>query len=147
MIEETRLHAEILFEELDEIKKAKDKENFSELLGRARQDYRGSMKELEKLSDPVRSGRSQEEYHLPRPLEKGDIVFVTTLNKEGLVLKKPEGQSVLVQAGFAQDECSDFRRPAGARKERGEKTSAVGSAFRTGFPGRCGVPRIPRCQE
>ncbi len=127
MIEETRLHAEILFEELDEIKKAKDKENFSELLGRARQDYRGSMKELEKLSDPVRSGRSQEEYHLPRPLEKGDIVFVTTLNKEGLVLKKPEGQSVLVQAGLLKTSVpiSDVR--LGPAKKEAKKRQPSGA--------------------
>ncbi|MEG1850141.1 MAG: Smr/MutS family protein, partial [Oscillospiraceae bacterium] len=99
IIEETRVHAEVLFEQLDAIKKEKDASRFSELLTGARQEYRSSMKELEQLSDPVRANARQEEYTLPRPLEKGDIVFVRTLGKEGLVLKTPAGSSVLVQAG------------------------------------------------
>ncbi|MEG2174941.1 MAG: Smr/MutS family protein, partial [Oscillospiraceae bacterium] len=41
-----------------------------------------------------------ESYVLPRALEKGDIVFVRTLGKEGLVLQKPSGNSVRVQAGI-----------------------------------------------
>lgn len=101
IIEETRLQADILFEELDAVKKEKDKDAFSVLLMRAKQDYRGAMKDLEHVSDPVATKSAAEgDYVLPRPLEKGDIVFVCTLNKEGIVLKKPEGQSVLVQAGL-----------------------------------------------
>lgn len=101
IIEETRLQADILFEELDAIKKEKDKDAFSDLLLRARQDYRGAMKDLERSSDPVTAqNAAQNDYTLPRPLEKGDIVFVRTLNKEGIVLKKPEGQTVMVQAGL-----------------------------------------------
>ncbi|WMJ84159.1 endonuclease MutS2 [Oscillospiraceae bacterium LTW-04] len=101
IIEETRLQADILFEELDAIKKEKDKDAFSDLLMRAKRDYRGAMKDLERVSDPVSAKSAAEgDYVLPRPLEKGDIVFVRILNKEGIVLKKPEGQSVLVQAGL-----------------------------------------------
>ncbi|MEG1972471.1 MAG: Smr/MutS family protein, partial [Oscillospiraceae bacterium] len=37
---------------------------------------------------------------LSRPLEKGDIVFVNSLGKEGLVLKTPDGDRVMVQAGI-----------------------------------------------
>ena len=101
IIEETRLQADILFEELDNIKKEKDKESFNELLSRARQGFKGSMRDMEQLSDPVnKQNNDNDGYKLPRPLEKGDIVFVRMLNKEGMVLAKPEGQTVYVQAGM-----------------------------------------------
>ena len=124
IIEETRLQAEILFEELDEIKKAKDKENFSEL--------------LEKLSDPVSVSRAQDEYRLPRPLEKGDIVFVTTLNKEGMVLKKPEGQSVLVQAGLIKTSVplSDVRLGPAKKEQKKRQGAAAGRSSRSGVVSR-----------
>jgi len=99
MVEETRIHADILFEELEAIKKEKNAEHFNELLNRSKQGYRSTMREIEEMSDPI-VARSKEEYHLPRPLEKGDIVYIRTLGKEGLVLKKPDGDTVLVQAGI-----------------------------------------------
>ena len=138
IIEETRLQAEILFEELDEIKKAKDKENFSELLGRSKLSYRGAMRELEELSDPVSGSRTQDEYRLPRPLEKGDIVFVTTLNKEGMVLKKPEGQSVLVQAGLIKTSVplADVRLGPAKKEQKKRQGAAAGKSSRSGVISR-----------
>lgn len=101
IVEETRLQADILFEELEGIKKEKDKENFSQLLSQSRQDFRTTLRDMEETADPI-AGRqaAPDDYRLPRPLEKGDIVFVRTLNKEGIVLKKPTGGSVQVQAGL-----------------------------------------------
>ena len=99
IIEETKLRAEILYEELDEIKKQKDKEDFGKLLTRSKAEYRSAMKELDELSDPVVAREAQPQ-GLPRPLEKGDIVYVHTLGKEAMVLKKPDGNSVQVQAGI-----------------------------------------------
>ncbi len=98
MIEETRIRADILFEELEAIKKEKDAAHFSELLSRSRQSYKSEMKEIEEEADPI-VARQKTEYHLPRPLEKGDIVYIRTLGKEGIVLRKPEGSTVTVQAG------------------------------------------------
>ena len=98
MVEETRINADILLEQLEDIKKEKNAEQFSRLLEQSRRDYRSTMREIEDMTDPV-VARQKEEYHLPRPLEKGDIVYIRTLGKEGMVLKKPEGSTVLVQAG------------------------------------------------
>ena len=97
IIEETKMQAEILFEELDSIKKEKDAEQFSKLLSEKKLVYRNELKELEKNIDPIQT--QEDGYTLPRPLEKGDIVFIRTLNKEGLVINKPEGSSVQIQAG------------------------------------------------
>lgn len=120
MIEETRLHAEILFEELEAVKKERNADRFNELLARSKQDYRSSMREIEELADPV-AVRQKMEYTLPRPLEKGDIVYIRTLGKEGLVLKKPEGQTVLVQAGLLKTSVPISEVELGEKKKAQKK--------------------------
>lgn len=137
IIEETKLQADILFEELDNIKKEKDKDAFSDLLMRSKQEYRGSMRELEHLSDPVKENKSDEsDYKLPRALEKGDIVFVRTLNKEGIVLKKPEGQSVLVQAGLLKTSVPISEVMLGGHKKEQKQRKKVGSVSMGGVASR-----------
>jgi DNA mismatch repair protein MutS2 len=131
MIEETRIHADILFEELETIKKERNAEHFNELLGRAKQDYRSSMKEIEEVSDPV-VARQKVEYKLPRPLEKGDIVYVRTLGKEGIVLKKPEGQTVLVQAGILKTSVPISEVELGEKKKTKPPKNQQGRVTMTG---------------
>ncbi len=136
IIEETRLQADILFEELDAIKKEKDKDAFSDLLMRAKQDYRGAMKDLARVSDPVTDkNAANDDYVLPRPLEKGDIVFVRTLNKEGIVLKKPEGQTVLVQAGLIKTSVPISEVMLGGQKKE-QKPRGRGSVGTRGVASR-----------
>lgn len=137
IVEETRLQADIMFEELDNIKKEKDKDSFSELLMRSKQSYRGAMKEMEGLSDPVSDRQSDDVYVLPRPLEKGDIVFVRTLNKEGIVLKKPEGKTVLVQAGILKTSVPVSEVRLGERpKEKAPQKKKTGSVSTKGVVSR-----------
>jgi len=133
IIEETRIQADILFEELDAIKKEKDREAFSGLLQNARQGYRGSMRELEQLSDPIAQRRETDDgYVLPRPLEKGDIVFVRMLNKEGIVLSKPEGNSVMVQAGLIKTSVPISEVRLGERKKEDKNQKKRGSVTTKG---------------
>ncbi|HWP51453.1 MAG TPA: endonuclease MutS2 [Clostridia bacterium] len=136
IIEETRIQADILFEELDNIKKEKDKDAFSDLLMRSKQEYRGVMKDLDRISDPVTAQSAADgNYVLPRPLEKGDIVFVRTLNKEGIVLKKPEGQSVLVQAGLLKTTVPISEIMLGGQKKE-QKLRAKGAVGTRGVASR-----------
>jgi len=127
IIEDTRIQAEILFEELDAIKKEKDKEAFSGLLQTARQNYKGSMRELEQMSDPVSGKKQDDGYKLPRPLEKGDIVFVNMLNKEGIVMAKPEGNTVMVQAGLIKTSVPISEVRLGERKKEDKNSKKRGS--------------------
>ena len=73
------------------------------------------------MADPV-VARRKIEYTLPRPLEKGDIVYIRTLGKEGIVLKKPEGQSVLVQAGILKTSVPISDVELGEKKKAPKKT-------------------------
>jgi len=133
IIEDTRIQAEILFEELDAIKKEKDKEAFSGLLQNARASYKGSMRDLEQLSDPIASRRETDDgYVLPRPLEKGDIVFVKMLNKEGIVLAKPDGNSVMVQAGLIKTSVPISEVRLGERKKEDKNQKKRGQTSTRG---------------
>jgi len=133
MIEETRIRAEILFEELEAIKKEKDAVRFGELLAKSRQSYRSEMKEIEEQADPI-VARQKEAYRLPRPLEKGDIVYIRTLGKEGLVLKKPEGSTVLVQAGVLKTSVPIDEVELGEKKRTEKKPQ--GRVTQTGVTSR-----------
>jgi len=133
MVEETRLQADILFEQLEEIKKEKNAERFHELLAQSKRDYKAAMHEIEELADPI-VVRRKEEYTLPRPLEKGDIVYIRTLGKEGLVLKKPEGQTVLVQAGVLKTSVPLSDLELGEKKRQPKKLQ--GRVTQTGVTSR-----------
>lgn len=54
------------------------------------------------ITDPVENAYVKEEnYRLPRPLQKGDLVFLTDLQKKGTVLKVPNQENELtVQVGM-----------------------------------------------
>jgi DNA mismatch repair protein MutS2 len=98
ILEETRILAELIISDLEAVKKEQDARNFSELLARTIKDAKVSLRDLETIANPVSENSVQ--IKLPRPLVKGDIVFVKSLNKEGIVLKAPQGDTVMVQAGI-----------------------------------------------
>ena len=127
-IEDAKSYADLLFEEMEGIKKEKDAENFSRLLNASKAEYNKKMKELEGKADPVRENTSKKK--LQRPLQKGDIVFIESLGKEGLVISKPQGDRVQVQAGVIKTTVSINDVTPGEKKK--EKKKSEGKATRTG---------------
>lgn len=85
IVENVRAESEKLLDELQEIRKQKDSEAFSQLAAKAKSQMRSNLNHLYDLSDPV-AQKQQEAYKLPRPLIKGDTVFVTDLGAAGKVL-------------------------------------------------------------
>lgn len=91
--------SEKLLDELQEIRKQKDSEAFSQLAAKAKSQMRSNLNHLYDLSDPV-AQKQQEAYKLPRPLVKGDTVFITDLGAAGKVLSLPDKNGMVqVQAG------------------------------------------------
>lgn len=127
-IEEAKSYAELLFEEMEGIKKEKDAENFSRLLNASKAEYSKKMRELEGRADPVRENSSKKK--LQRPLQKGDIVFIESLGKEGLVISNPQGDRVQVQAGVIKTTVSINDVTLGEKKK--EKKKSEGKVTRTG---------------
>lgn len=99
IVENVRAESEKLLDELQEIRKQKDSEAFSQLASKAKSQMRSNLNHLYDLSDPV-AQKQQEAYKLPRPLVKGDTVFVTDLGAAGKVLSLPDKNGMVqVQAG------------------------------------------------
>ncbi len=98
LIEEIRVKGEIVFEELDDLRRKKDAENFSQMVTQARQQLRTVIKEMDGDTGLTYT-QVTSDYELPRPLVKGDTVFVRSLNREGVVTGLPEKGKVQVTVG------------------------------------------------
>ena len=95
IVQKTRQRADALVDELEELRRQKNKQLSAEQKAR----LRSGLKELESSSDPVHQ-RRDDNYVLPRPLVVGDEVLLYDIDKEATVLELPKDGTVLVQAGI-----------------------------------------------
>ena len=125
IVSATRAQATALFDELEKIKKHKDKIISQEEM----QNLKAGIKNMEETSDPVRE-KKQEDYVLPRPLKVGDDVVIFDINKDATVLELPKsGDMVLVQAGIVKTRVNikNLRLSDGKKeKKKQEKTQLFG---------------------
>ena len=97
MIAAARSSCEYVFQELDRLKKEKDREAFRQNYEQARSDLRAKLREGEKNADTdmeIEEGEAE----LPRALVVGDAVLITSIGKEGTV-EKINGSTITVRAG------------------------------------------------
>ena len=95
IVQKTRQRADALVNELEELRRQKNKQLSAEQKAR----LRSGMRELESSADPVRK-RRDDHYTLPRPLVVGDEVLLYDIDKTATVLELPKDDTVLVQAGI-----------------------------------------------
>lgn len=115
IVQKTRQQADVLLNELDEMRRRKNKALSAEDKAR----LRSGMKTLETMSDPV-SKRSNADYKLPRPLVVGDNVLIFDIDKNATVLETPKDGTVLVQAGIIKTrvELSNLRLLGDLQKQK-----------------------------
>ena len=89
IVERARLDAERLMEELDRLRKQKNKEGFAAEASSAKSRLRAELRRMEQELDPVDAGTA-EDYTLPRPLKAGDTVRLSDLGKQGTVVTPPD---------------------------------------------------------
>lgn len=100
IIEETRTRSNMLLNELEELKKAKDKEALRKGLSEAKGKVSGELNRMHDAANPV-VVRVTEDYVLPRPLKAGDLVMLADTKKEGSLLTVPNVSGVCyVQVGM-----------------------------------------------
>lgn len=99
IIEKTKADSNALIEELEKIKKEKDKSDFGEKLSNARRQTGSTLRRMYDTANPVVSDDNGD-YKLPRPLKQGDRVFIVDMNREGIVAGTPDKDYVFVQAGI-----------------------------------------------
>ena len=110
ILESARASSEFIFRQIEDIRKAEDKDKRSEMMQAAREEMRKRMHESESLMQgiDIREIANDENYKLPRPLKVGDKVFLTTINKEGVVtaLADKKGQ-ISVTSGILKTKVSE----------------------------------------
>lgn len=84
IVERTKVQSNELLDELEKIKKLKDKADFGQKYYDARSDVKRAFNKMYDEANPVQSDRNAD-YKLPRPLKKGDRVLITDINKKGTV--------------------------------------------------------------
>ena len=136
LVERTRSRTDLLLNELEELKKQKDKADFSEKVTAMRQGYNRRIEELRDTADPVKE-RKTEEYHLPRALREGETVTVAAINRQGTVISGPDKNGAYqIQLGNMKMKCApeELRLPEDAPKPPKKKQTPPGGT-RTSRPG------------
>ena len=100
IIENTKIESNRLIDELEQLRHEKDRADFSDRVSQLKSRTKTSFARMHDAANPVQQ-RRQEQYKLPRPLKKGDTVYVTDIDKQGTVLAEPDGSGmVFVQIGI-----------------------------------------------
>ncbi len=100
IIEQTRFGADKLMDELDVLKKEKDKKDFSDKVKASRNTVNNMLDKLYDKANPV-AEKKKTKYVLPRELRVGDTVRLMDVGSKGTVLSLPDaGGNVLVQTGM-----------------------------------------------
>lgn len=99
IIEQTRAQSNLLLNELEELKKAKDKEELRKGLADAKSKVGNRLNKMQDDANPVIE-RKAEKYVPPRPFKQGDTVKLADTGREGRLLTLPnvKGES-RVQVG------------------------------------------------
>lgn len=100
IVSDVQGQANALMDELNQIRKEKDREAFSQKAIAARSQLKSKLDKIHDAANPI-TERENISYTLPRPLKPGDTVLIVDIDKEGTVLQAPDKSgNVLVQVGI-----------------------------------------------
>ncbi len=100
IIESVKAESNILLDELEDLKKQKDKKDFSERFSNAKTRSKQSLNSMYDKANPV-SESYDDGYVLPRKLKKGDSVYIKEMDKTGTVCGEPDNNGyVFVHIGI-----------------------------------------------
>ena len=110
ILDSARASSEFIFRQLEEIKRAEDKEIRDRLMVEARNSVRDSLRKTEGMYEEIDASAISldDDYKLPRPLKVGDKVFVTTVNQEGTVTALADKKGMIsVTAGILKTKVTE----------------------------------------
>ncbi len=100
IIEATKAESNRLLDELDQLRKEKEKKSFSRDVSAMKSKTRQSFNKRYDAANPVAESDNNEDYVLPRKLRRGDTVYVVDLHRKGIISGEPDGSDfVYVQMG------------------------------------------------
>jgi DNA mismatch repair protein MutS2 len=95
-----KVSSDYILEQADKVRRAQETDRLASQLEETRRNVRAYLRENESLIDPV-DERGDENYVLPRPLRKGDEVYLMDIGKQAVVLSEPDRSgNVMVKAGI-----------------------------------------------
>lgn len=98
--------SDAIIEELDKVRKDKNKAQFEENLIRAKSNVRSSLNRMYKNANPVSDVESEPNFDI----KKGDAVLIADTNKKGVVLSAPDSNGMcIVQAGIMKTKISSAK--------------------------------------
>lgn len=127
IVQETRFRSDMLLNELEELKKVKDKEALRKGLSEAKSRTNSTLNKLQDEANPVVERRS-ENYVLPRPLKAGDTVMLADTKKEGVLMTVPNmSGTCFVQVGMMKIKTSQKNLRLVENKKKQPQKSSGGS--------------------
>ncbi|MDE5570030.1 MAG: endonuclease MutS2, partial [Ruminococcus sp.] len=100
IIEQTKAESNELLDELEKLRKEKDKKDFSTNVSGIKSKSKQSFNNMYDIANPVSGSDSNEGYVLPRKLKRGDTVYIIDLQRKGIISGEPDGSDfVFVQIG------------------------------------------------
>ena len=100
IIEQTKAESNELIDELEKLRKEKDKKDFSSNVSGMKSKAKQSFNKMFDTANPVDKRDPNEGYVLPRKLKRGDTVYVVDLQRKGIISGDPDGSEfVFVQMG------------------------------------------------
>lgn len=100
IIESTKATSNELIDELEKLRKEKDKKDFSKNVSEIKSKSKQSFNKMYDKANPVEKRDLNKDYVLPRKLKRGDTVYVVDLDKKGIISGEPDGSEfVFVQMG------------------------------------------------
>lgn len=123
IIETTKAQSNELLDELERLRKEKDKKDFSQNVSGMKSRTKQSFNKMYDTANPVSNSAQDDDYVLPRKLRRGDTVYVVDLQRKGIVSGDPDGSDfVYVQMGVMKTKMNISR----LRLEEAEKVSYTG---------------------
>ncbi len=136
IIEQTKAESNELLDELEKLRKEKDKKDFSSNVSGMKSKTKQSFNKMFDTANPVDKRDPNEGYVLPRKLKKGDTVYVVDLQRKGIISGEPDGSEfVFVQMGVMKTKMNISR----LRLEEPEKVTYNNKNKPSRKVGRVGV--------
>ncbi|MDE6148824.1 MAG: endonuclease MutS2 [Ruminococcus sp.] len=113
--------SQILIDELDSIRKQKEKDNFAQMTVNAKHKQKNTLNKI--YQETNFESESNDNYVLPRPLKKGDKVLITDTNRNGIVISPPDNKGIcFVQIGIMKTKV-DISKIRLVEKTKNERTN------------------------
>ncbi len=102
IVESTKAQSNALLDELEQLRREKDKAEFSARVSAMKSGSAQQLRDMYKTANPVIGSVDENgDYVLPRPLKKGDRVLIADLQQEATLSSDPDSSgNVMVQMGI-----------------------------------------------